>query len=211
MYAVSLLGSVRRIEITGINLLEMRTLPRTEAEFRLSETVSTLLDIAELLHANVPFPLTSHPEQVKQAVVEIITRRYERPSATPAEFGEESIETARKNAGVETGDSWLFIPLGDTGIPAKNWQPVFSFLRRQVERIATDFERIALRLRTTKGDRFLAETCDSIIEMLDVLEYSLGRISATKNYVSHRTDHKQHELLEAIEHQTSTFGGDTDA
>jgi hypothetical protein len=211
MYAVSLLGSVRRIEVNGVHLLEMRTFPRAETESRLSETLSALLDIAELLRANTPFALSHHAEQVEEAVLEVLTRRYEKPAATPSDFGDESLETAREKAGVETSDSWLFVPLGDEGIHAKNWQPVFGLLRRQVAGIVTDFERISKRLQANDGDRYLADTCDSIVEMLDVLEYALGRITATNDYVSYRTEHKQHELLEAIERQTTAFRGDTDA
>ncbi|MCQ4332339.1 hypothetical protein KM295_02315 [Natronomonas sp. F2-12] len=211
MYAVSLLGSVRRIEVHGVQLLEMRTFPSTEAEARLSETLTTLVDIAELLRCNAPFPLDRHTERGEAAVIELLGRRYEEPSAPPEAFEAENVEAVREEAAVETGDSWLLVPLGTDGASARNWQPVFDLLQRQVARLAGDFDRISERMRAGGSEGHLGETCECIVEMLEVLEYTLGRIKATSGYVSYRTEHDQGELLEAIERKTTALGGNTDA
>lgn len=211
MHAVSLLGSLRQIEINGKRLLEMRTFSRTETESRLSKTFSTLMDIAELLWASTPFPLTQHGRRVEMAILELLRGRYRELSADATEFDEETIDIARREAEIEVGDSWLVIPLGESDARGKNWQPVFDFTRSRVGDIIDDFERITERIRTSADTRQLVETCEDIVEMLDVLEYTIGRITATKGYVTYRTEHSQGELLDAIEKKTTALRGDTDA
>lgn len=211
MYAISLLGSIRRIERRAAELLEMRTYVPTETEPKLSETVGTLVDIAELLRAAAHFPLVQHTKETERAVAGLLWTRYRRLSAGPDDLDEKLLETARREAGVETGESWFVVPLGESEAGAKNWQPVFGVIRDRVHGIIEDFRRIGRRLRSSDSAWRLVDLCDYVVEMLDTLMYTLGRITATKGYVTYRTDQEQEELLEAIDRQTIAFRSDTDA
>lgn len=211
MYAISLLGSTRRVERRGMQLLEMRTYPPTDTESKLLDAVVTLVDIAELLRAGSPFPPVQHTQKIQTFLTELLQTRYEQPSVGPDECSEEVFETVRQEVGIEVGKSCFFIPLEGTETHTKNWHSVFSFLRSRVQKIIEDFRRIGRRLESGDSERRLVETCDNVVEMLEVFEYTLDRIMTTNRYVSYRTDQNQRELLDAIEQKATAIRGDTDA
>jgi len=211
MYAVSLLRSVRQIEVHASQILEMRMLSGFETELRLLQTQSTLIDLAELLRSSTPLPADQHKSHVESAVMNILKHQYKTFSPAQEELRTEVIDTARQGAEIEYGGSWLFVPLGEDGAQAKNWNPVIKILQQRLPEIVSDFNQISHRIQTDGGEKRLNRSCKNILEMLEVLEYTLGRITATNGYVSHRTDHNQDKLLKSIEREITVLRGDTDA
>lgn len=211
MYAISLLGTVNSVERRGGQLLEMRTFDPTETDTLLSETATSLIDLAELLRVSTPFPLDRHDRRAEAAVGRILEEQYSLLSVLPEEFDDETLEIAERSAGVEFGDSWVLVPLDGSDSHGRNWGSVLRVIRSRVAEILSDFKRVLHRLRASDSEQELRATCDCVLEMLESLEYALDRIVATAGYVTHRTDHDQTELLDALERKAAVFSGDTDA
>lgn len=211
MYAISLLGSTRRVERRGEQLLEMRTYSLADTEPKLLDAVVTLVDIAELLRSGSPFLPVQHTQEIETSLTELLQTQYEQPSVSPDECDQELLETVRQEAGIKAGKSWFFIPLEGTESHIKNWHSVFRFLQNRVQKIIEDFRRVSRRLLSGDSERRLLETCNNVVDMLEVFEYTLDRIMTANGYVSYQTDQDQRELLNAIERKATVLRGDTDA
>jgi len=88
---------------------------------------------------------------------------------------------------------------------------VFDLLQTQLDGIIDDFEQVSHRLRVSSAERVPARLCETVVEMLELLETTVARIIAEQGYVSFRTDHGQETLLETVDKQMTAFTGDTDA
>lgn len=211
MHAGSLLGSVSAIEADGRYLLEKNVLGGWEIEPRLQRILTILTDIAELLNSYRLGHLAQHPKPVEQSVQRILVRLYENASVHVDDVTQDTAETAKRAAGVISRDSWLFVPLGASEPTNRNWLPVFELVQTQLDNIIDDFGQVAHRLRVSSAERVPTRLCQTVIEMLELLQTTVARIVAEQGYVSFRTDHDQEMLLETVDQQMTAFTGDTDA
>lgn len=211
MFAVSLLGSIKNIEVQAERLIKMRTLATEETQDILTEVLLTLTDIAELLYSHRPFQLVKHAEQTESAVRHIFNEVYENETASLHHFENGAVQTASEGAGAVIRGSYLFLPLGSTEPAIKNWWTVFDVLGERLKKVVEDFEQIAQRLHASGTVEMESTICESALEMIVVLQQAIARITTTREYVEHRAEQNQNALLEAVEQQTATFTGDTDA
>lgn len=211
MHAGSLLGSVSTIEAHGRYLLEKNVLGGWDIEPRLQRVLTILTDIAELLNSSRLGRLAQHPEPVEQSVQRILVALYRNASVRADDVTRQTAETAKRSAGVVSRGSWLVVPLGQREPTNGNWLPVFDLLQTQLDGIIDDFEQVAHRLRVSSAERVPARLCETVVEMLELLETTVARIIAEQGYVSFRTDHGQETLLETVDQQMTAFTGDTDA
>lgn len=211
MFAVSLLGSVKKISLKGDQLTAMRKLATGKTHNILADVFFVLTDIAELLHSYRPFRLKKHPEQTDRAVRHILNEQYESEAASRSQFKEELIQVATDTAGVLHRDSYLFVPLGTSDPEIKNWWTVFDILRERLDVIIDSFAQIKHRLAVSETSGVGRSLCENVIEMIIVLQQAIERIIANSEYVQHRSEQNQNELLDAVERKTATFTGDTDA
>lgn len=211
MYAVSLVGAVGRIDNRGQRLLERNTLAQADIVEPFHDAQRDLCDIAELLASHRPFRLGSHDEPVATAVRAVLEAQYETGRRVRASaFDEETVALAR-DAGAVVRGSWLFVPLGRNGPVAKNWRPVFAVLVDRLDDVRESYGQLRKRLRGSAGTERALMACETVIEMLAVLQRTLDQLTAIRDYVSHRTDHDQTELLAAVERKAAALSGDTDA
>lgn len=211
MHAGSLLGSVSAIEAQGQHLLQRNVLGEWAIEPGFQRLLTILTDIAELLNSTNLGRLAQHPETVEKSVQQILAALYRNASVRSDDVSQQTVETAKRSAGVFSRDSWLVVPLGASEPTNRNWLPVFELLQTQLEGIIEDFGQVAHRLRVSSAPRVLNRLCQTVLEMLELLETTVARIVAENGYVSYRTNHGQETLLETVDQQMTTFTGDTDA
>lgn len=210
MHAGSLLGSVSSIEAHGRHLIGKNVLTG-DIEPRLHQILATLTDIAELLDSSRLQRLENHSERVAKTVQRILIGLYENGSVRNSDVCPETVDTAKRSAGISCIDGWLVVPLSSDPPGNKNWLPVFDVLQTRLDRIIDDFEQLASRLQPLSEQHAGAQLCQTVLGMLNVLETTIARIVAEQGYVTHRTDHGQETLLETVGEQMTAFTGDTDA
>ncbi|WP_324664320.1 hypothetical protein [Haloarcula sediminis] len=211
MYAVSLVGTVARVDAGARELLERRSFAEGTPTATFRDAQLMLCEVAELLDSHRPFRLERHEDRVGAAVRHVVEAVYERGQVRQTAVDSEAVSVARQGAGLVERDGWLFLPLGRAEPICRNWRSVFEVLSDRLEGISDRYGQLARRLRNSEGAASHRRACDTVREMLDVLRSSLERLTTVRDYVSIRTDHDQTELLETAKRQMTAFSGDTDA
>ncbi|WP_256393083.1 hypothetical protein [Natronoarchaeum rubrum] len=230
MRANSLLQGVRRVDQQGAALLSLRTFSGAGPTWRIDVAMSALVDIAELLRAAAPFPphqrsataiddyRSDGGEVVDEAAVRrddlvpaVLDASYERGGATVESLEPDVAEQVEASRRLRTVDSWIFVPLSPSGPYARNWKPVLETLLARLDDVLDDFRRIVGRVRADDSDAALTSGCDAIVEMVETLVRILRQADAGTRYVRERTDHRQGELLSAIERTTTQLRSDDNA
>lgn len=211
MYAVSLVGTVAQVDAGAQELLELRSFAEGTPTTTFRDAQQMLCEVAELLDSHRPFRLDRHDERVGAAVRRVVEAAYERGQASRAAVDSEAVSVARDGAGLVVNDGWLFLPLGRADPICRNWRSVFEVLSDRLEALSDRYSQLARRLRNSGEPASHRRACETVREMLDVLQYSLERLTTVRDYVTRRTDHDQTELLETAKRQMTAFSGDTDA
>lgn len=211
MYTVSLVGTVAQVDAGARELLELRAFAEGAPTATFRDAQLMLCDVAELLASHRPFRLQRHEDRVGAAVRRIIEAIYERGQARQTAVDTETVSVARQEAGLVVSDGWLFLPLGRADPICRNWRSVFETLSDRLEDISDRYSQLGRRLRNAGQPASQRRACDTVREMLEVLQYSLEQLTTVRDYVSIRTDHDQTELLETAKRQMTAFSGDTDA
>jgi len=211
MYAVSLVGTVARVDADARELLELRTFTEGTPTATFRDAQLMLCEVAELLDSHRPFCLERHEDRIGGAVRRIIEAVYERGRARQAAVDSDTVSIARREAGLVVSDGWLFLPLGRTDPICRNWRSVFEFLSDRLTDVIDSYGQLARRLQNSDQPPSHGRACETVRELLDVLQYSLEQLRTVRDYVSIRTDHGQTELLESAKRQMTAFSGDTDA
>ena len=233
MRADSLLQGVRRIDHQGERLLGLRTFSGAEPSRRIEVTMTTLVDLAELLRASAPFPrriegdLAAWTESeycpdggLSETVVgqqssdedglvrRLIERSYEQGPLTVDRLAPETVDRVAVADRLATVDSWVIVPLSATTPYAHNWWPVVAVLLDRLDEIVAGFRRLARRATTESAGGPFAAGCEVIVDMLETLLAVVRRADANSRYVRHRTDHRQDELFSTIEAATTQLRSD---
>lgn len=211
MYAVSLVGTVARTDAGARTLLDYNTLAEGAPAETFRDAQQSLCSVAELLDSHRPFRLGRHEDRVGTAVRNVIEAAYEQGRVRRDAVDPGTISVAQREAGLVERDGWLFLPLGRTDPTCRNWRSVFEFLADRLPDIRDRYGRLAGRLRNSAEPAARPRACDTVREMLEVLQYSLEQLTAVRDYVHIRTDHDGTELLETAKRQMTAFSGDTDA